>query len=48
MGFSISHNLLYGYGVKINDRYIRLARRTLRIGDLAFRCAPAKPGFERS
>jgi outer membrane protein TolC len=36
-GFSISHNLLYGYGVKVNDRYIRLARKNASIGDLAFR-----------
>jgi outer membrane protein TolC len=41
MGFSISHNLLYGYGVKINDRYIRLARKNASIGDLAFRLRAA-------
>jgi outer membrane protein TolC len=37
MGFSISQNLLYGYGVQVNDRYIRLARKNASIGDLAFR-----------
>jgi len=37
IGLSISHNLLAGYGVKVNDRYIRLARNEALIGDLAFR-----------
>jgi len=36
-GFSISHNLLAGFGVKVNDRYIRLARKRAHATDLAFR-----------
>jgi len=35
-GFSISHNLLAGFGVKVNDRYIRLARKNASLSDLAF------------
>jgi outer membrane protein TolC len=37
MGFSISHNLLYGYGVGVNDRFIRLARRNATSSELGFR-----------
>ena len=36
-GFSISHNLLAGFGVKVNDRYIRLARKSASVNELAFR-----------
>jgi outer membrane protein TolC len=36
-GFSISHNLLYGFGARVNGRYIRLARKNASNGDLAFR-----------
>jgi outer membrane protein TolC len=37
MGLGISHNLLAGFGVKVNDRYIRVARKRASATDLAFR-----------
>jgi outer membrane protein TolC len=36
-GFSISHNLLNGYGVRVNDRFIRLAQKRASTIDLTFR-----------
>jgi outer membrane protein TolC len=35
-GFSFSHNLLAGYGVKVNDRFIRVAQKNAANVDLAF------------
>jgi len=37
MGFLVAHNLLAGYGVKVNDRFIRVARRNAANTNLTFR-----------
>jgi len=37
LGFQISQNLLNGFGVKVNNRAIRIARNQLRSSDLAFK-----------
>ena len=37
VSFSVTQNLLNGFGVKVNNRAIRIARNQLRISDLTFK-----------
>jgi outer membrane protein TolC len=37
LSFSVTQNLLNGFGVKVNNRAIRIARNQLRISDLTFK-----------